>query len=84
MNKHPAGRKPNGRIRPSGRHIVARKRALRDDAGLSLESPVDYESEYRLASQAADLCAEQRGFHHGAEFQDWLEAEEEIDRILMR
>lgn len=37
-----------------------------------------------LIEQAAYLRAERRGFQNGSPEQDWLEAEQEIDRILGR
>jgi len=84
MNKQPAGKKPNRNIRSSARSVVPGKGDLPRNAGLRLEPPIDYELGHRSAAQAVDLCAEQRGFLRGAEFQNWLEAEAEIDRILMR
>ena len=84
MNRQPVGKKPNRNIRSSARSVVPGKVDSYRNAELRLEPPMDYEFGLRMAAQAVDLCAEQRGFHHGAEFQDWLEAEAELDRVLMR
>lgn len=44
--------------------------------------PIDAERRRAMIAQAAYFRAEKRGFAPGAELQDWLEAEAEIDREL--
>jgi hypothetical protein len=43
---------------------------------------VTHEVRYRMISEAAYLRAERRGFMPGAEIEDWLAAEREVDRLL--
>jgi hypothetical protein len=43
---------------------------------------VSREERYRLICEAAFLRAERRGFTPGGEVEDWLAAEEEVDRLL--
>ncbi len=43
---------------------------------------VTHEVRYRMISEAAYLRAERRGFMPGGEVEDWLAAEEEVDRLL--
>jgi len=44
---------------------------------------VDAAERQRLIAEAAYLMAEQRGFSQGDPAQDWLSAEEEVNRMLM-
>lgn len=58
------------------------------DRSESVERPltgasVDAETRYRMIERAAYLRAEQRGFAGGNPEQDWLEAEAEVDRLLL-
>ena len=46
-------------------------------------SAVDTETRNRLIQQTAYLRAERRGFAGGDPEQDWLEAEIEVDRLLL-
>jgi Protein of unknown function (DUF2934) len=43
---------------------------------------VSREVRYRMICEAAFLRAERRGFTPGGEVEDWLAAEEEVDRLL--
>jgi Protein of unknown function (DUF2934) len=43
---------------------------------------ISRETRYRMICEAAYLRAERRGFMPGAEVEDWLAAEEEVDRLL--
>lgn len=45
---------------------------------------VDTAERQRLIAEAAYLMAEQRGFIHGDPSQDWLNAEEEVNRMLLQ
>ncbi len=45
---------------------------------------VTCEERHRLISEAAYLRAERRGFLPGAELEDWLEAEAEIDKMVVK
>ena len=48
------------------------------------KSVVTCEERHRLISEAAYLRAERRGFLPGAELEDWLEAEAEIDKMIAK
>jgi hypothetical protein len=43
---------------------------------------VSNEARYRMICEAAYLRAERRGFRPGGEVDDWLAAEEEVERLL--
>jgi hypothetical protein len=43
---------------------------------------VSNESRYRMICEAAYLRAERRGFAPGQEIEDWLAAEQEVERLL--
>lgn len=65
----------------------ARKPASRATAGdecgdAPRRDPVSAEERQRMIATAAYLRAERRDFESGHEFEDWLEAEAEIDRQL--
>lgn len=70
--------------------VAARSKALtersephRPKAGRSASGqPVDDSARRAMIAQAAYFRAERRGFVHGGELDDWLEAEREISRIL--
>ena len=84
MKKNPSSIKPHGRVRSRVRSVRNDKRTARRSESFSLDAPAEFEPRHRVSAQAADLCAEQRGFHDGTEFRHWLEVEAEIDSILMR
>ncbi|HYQ70689.1 MAG TPA: DUF2934 domain-containing protein, partial [Gammaproteobacteria bacterium] len=45
---------------------------------------VDAAERQRLVAEAAYLLAEQRGFETGDPAQDWINAEEEVNRMLLQ
>jgi hypothetical protein len=45
---------------------------------------VDAAERQRLIAEAAYLMAEQRGFEQGDPAQDWINAEEEVNRLLLQ
>ena len=47
-------------------------------------SAVDVDARRRLIAECAYLRAERRGFTHGSSEQDWLDAEMEIDQLLLQ
>jgi len=47
-------------------------------------SAVDVDSRRQLIAECAYLRAEQRGFAGGSPEQDWLEAEMEVDQLLLQ
>ncbi len=46
------------------------------------KSGIDTGARHAMIAQAAYFRAERRGFAHGGELNDWLEAEREISRML--
>lgn len=58
-----------------------------DRPGISIQShggAVDVDARRRLIAECAYLLAEQRGFTGGSPEQDWLDAEREIDQLLLQ
>lgn len=51
-------------------------------AASSARIQVTHEARYRMICEAAYLRAERRGFMPGGEVEDWLAAEQEVDRLL--
>jgi hypothetical protein len=54
-------------------------------SGVGPTSPrvrVSNETRYQMIAEAAYLRAERRGFEPGREIEDWLAAEEEVNRVL--
>jgi len=85
MKQNLSSIKPHGRVRSRLGSVRNDKRTARRRASsFSLDASTEIEPRHRASAQAADLCAEQRGFHDGTEFRHWLEVEAEIDSILMR
>ncbi len=71
--------------------VAARKKALAKSSTTrkpatarspTLEHPIDEDARHAMIAQAAYFRAEHRGFAHGEELNDWLEAEREISRII--
>jgi len=62
-------------------------RLRRRTGGALIESAsgesVDVNARRRLIAELAWLKAEQRGFSQGSPEQDWLDAESEVDRLLL-
>lgn len=46
--------------------------------------PITAEERHRRIAEAAYYRALHRGFHGGADLEDWLESEAEIDRLALR
>ena len=72
--------------RAGTRSVAGSKRGLqrvREESAFLADSPIEFDFLNRVGAQAADLCAEQRGFHGEADFRHWLETEAEGDSILM-
>lgn len=67
VHSHHAARQPAPQPRP-------RRRAV--------QPPVEPEVREIMIAEAAYYIAERRGFEPGAELDDWLNAESEIDRLL--
>ena len=71
--------------------VAARKKALTKTSNSrktvtakssALEHSIDAGERHAMIAQAAYFRAERRGFAHGEELDDWLEAEREISRML--
>jgi hypothetical protein len=50
--------------------------------GTTTRAEVSNEARYRMICEAAYLRAERRGFEPGREVEDWLAAEQEVERLL--
>lgn len=75
-----ASRRP---ARKPASRVAAKGMAAGDECGdAPRRDPVSAEERQRMIATAAYLRAERRDFESGYEFEDWLEAETEIDRQL--
>ena len=64
-------------------HFAARPTVPQPKPGLhAMPESVAPEARELMIAEAAYYIAERRGFEPGAELEDWLAAEAEIDRIL--
>ncbi len=84
LQTHP-GRKTKGgsRAMSSAKKIVIRKNEERRDAVRSSSiTEITAEERHRQISEAAYYRAMRRGFHGGADLEDWLESEAEIDKLI--
>jgi hypothetical protein len=63
---------------------TARKASTKRKSGNASSAPpeVSPEQRWRMIAEAAYLRAEKRGFVEGHAVDDWLEAEQEIKRLL--
>jgi hypothetical protein len=87
-NPKPAGKRAPRKAAPA----KAKMPALRPrpegptaapENGKSAAPQISPEERHRLIAEAAYYRASQRGFHGGAEVEDWLAAEAEIDGKLL-
>lgn len=81
---HP-GRKTKvaSRAMSSAKKIVLSKDEERHDAvRSSARAEITAEERHRQISEAAYYRAMRRGFHGGADLEDWLESEAEIDKFI--
>jgi len=69
---------------PAERAARRRSSATSAAAGAKARAPVAVSAERRRAmiAEAAYLRAERRGFAPGRDVEDWLAAEQEVDRLL--
>lgn len=76
--KNSASRRP---ARKPASRAAAKGMAAGDECGdATRRDPFSAEERQRMIATAAYLRAERRDFESGHEFEDWLEAEAEIDR----
>lgn len=76
---HPAAHEATPATRPAP---TAGKAAARPHARAAESLNLPGEDRRQLIAEAAYFRAERRGFHPGAELDDWLAAEIEIDALL--
>lgn len=79
-------RKLEGAMEKAAGKLKARIEAS-EKPGISIQGhggAVDVDARRRLIAECAYLRAEQRGFTGGSPEQDWLEAEMEIDQLLLQ
>jgi hypothetical protein len=94
-NSKPAGKKPARKSAPARPRTAAAKRqpvnpvtvpaaTATPENGSAVAAPrISPEERHRLIAEAAYFRASQRGFDGGAEVEDWLAAEAEIDGKLL-
>ena len=63
---------------------VSRTAKQQSAVSISPPAPITAEERHRRIAQAAYYRALRRGFHGGADLEDWLESEAEIDRLIVR
>ncbi len=79
-------RKLENAMKKAGEKLKAQIDASKG-TGISVQghgSAVDVDARRQLIAECAYLRAEQRGFAGGSPEQDWLEAEMEIDQLLLQ
>jgi hypothetical protein len=69
---------------PTPEAMTQASSSLPSTAPAARNAPIEvtHEVRYRMICEAAYLRAERRGFTPGGEVEDWLAAEEEVDRLL--
>ena len=75
----PKGKRPS-RKTSKAKAAAPERKAPRDTA----KAPLPREQRERMIAEAAYYRAEQRGFAPGDPVVDWLEAESEIDAVLLK
>lgn len=76
-----SGSKPNAAGRAASRTqtgVSSKAKSKAQSAGLTAEE------RHRRIAEAAYYRAMRRGFHGGADLEDWLESEAEIDKLIWR
>ncbi len=74
----PAGVKPPEIAGETAKKIKPRRPGVKDPA----PAAVSPEERHRWVAEAAYYIAERRGFAPGCEFDDWLQAEAEVERRI--
>lgn len=89
----PRNRSPRGKSAPAGgvakkkavaRRSPARRKPAAGAEGVAAPRSISAEERVRMISDAAYYRAEARGFLGGDPERDWLEAEAEIDALLLQ
>jgi hypothetical protein len=72
------------RAAPTGSQADSSSRTGSGTTENAVQSKVEVSNEarYRMICEAAYIRAEQRGFRPGGEVEDWLAAEQEVERLL--
>ena len=81
--KKTATKKTAVNVKKASTRNVAKKptKTSRPDISAINISP---EERWKMIAIAAYLKAEKRGFEAGGEFQDWTDAEQEVDKLMSR
>jgi len=79
-----APNKPAAKKKAPARRAPARKKPAAAARAVTAPRPISAEERMRLISEAAYYKAEARGFCGGNPEGDWLEAEAEIDAMLLQ
>lgn len=81
--KKTATRKTAVNVRKASTRNVAKKPTTTSRPEISTIN-ISPEERWKMIAIAAYLKAEKRGFEAGGEFQDWAEAEQEVDKLMSR
>ena len=81
--KRTATKKTAVNVKKASTRNVARKPAITSRPDISAIN-ISPEERWKMIAIAAYLKAEKRGFEPGGEFQDWSEAEQEVDKLMSR
>ena len=68
----------------AAKRAVSSKAKQQSAVSISPPVPIAAEERHRRIAEAAYYRALHRGFHGGADLEDWLESEAEIDRLILR
>jgi hypothetical protein len=77
--KAPAEKKPAARKAPAAKKPAAQTAASEQPNAIPV---LTHDQRRYYVEVAAFYIAERRGFHGGSEMDDWVQAEEEIDRLV--
>lgn len=69
-------------LTPPRKPVVSPRRSVGTKGNRHAATSMAGEDRYRMVAEAAYYRAEQRGFAPGAELDDWLGAEVEVDALL--
>jgi len=69
-------------LTPARKPVASQRRSAGKGGNRHAATSLPGEDRYRMIAEAAYYRAEQRGFAPGAELDDWLGAEVEVDALL--
>jgi hypothetical protein len=86
VQTHPARKSGTASRAKAGAAKRAVNSTAKQQSAVSISPPaaITAEERHRRIAEAAYYRALRRGFHGGADLEDWLESEAEIDRLVLR